>query len=146
MLFDFWKNDIFFSIPHLGSKVKFTKYCNKYFALPKFMDRFFFENSLREACELKNVPKSEKSPQFSWPPAPPPGCFGFFRIWEKFYHIVGFFLKTGSTLDLSWFLSNMYFLMILDLYEYVGRKYKVFLKNLMFLANFSWKTNVSPFS
>ena len=43
-----------------------------------------FTFCFREASEIKNVPKSGKSPQFSWPPPPPPGCFGLFWIWEKF--------------------------------------------------------------
>ena len=34
--------------------------------------------------QKKNVPKSGKNPQFSWPPPLPLGWFGLFWIWEKF--------------------------------------------------------------
>ena len=36
-------------------------------------------DALREACELKNVPKSGKGPHFLDPP-PPPGYFGIFEF------------------------------------------------------------------
>ena len=39
---------------------------------------------LGEHSKKKNVTKSGKSPQFSWPPPPPLGSFGLFWIWEKF--------------------------------------------------------------
>ena len=41
-----------------------------------------FNNGLREASELKNVTKSGKSPQFSWPPLPQ-DVLDFFEFWKN---------------------------------------------------------------